>query len=395
MEDEINLGKYFRPIQRHYGLGLLLFAIVAVIVVVAQFLRPVTYTATATLFAESAQYSWRFDSRIAPNPMNRNWQQLFTILGQEPWVQEAIRQTIANESGKEPEGEVTITAGKQALIYVSAKASTPEKAAELANRWSQAFIEMADRLYGTSALVDPFAATLALVEKRYRDADQAVMDFKATTGVGLPAEGQTMLEGYEWMGPLGLELAEKGRQLAQHRVAVSNLNLLIAQFNEAKKNGSALTVLPWQLLAVPAIQERGVLSPTVILAQLDNPQQVEALLATELAVQQQTAKALEEEVKKTQKEVADLVEQLYRLVEERILTKEAYQIIRRKVEEISIQTGMEGLGLLQLMSPAQVPERPTPPPWGEMALLIIAVGGIVGLAGCYLADFVESRMRRE
>jgi uncharacterized protein involved in exopolysaccharide biosynthesis len=391
MQEEIDLGKYVQPIISHYRIGLLLFAVVAVIIVSVQFVVPRSYQATATLFAAAQQNQWRFDSRLASNSeLGKNWAREFLELAKDAWLKEQIAEQISPETNGELNGTVWV-GNRQTLIHVQAVSSTPERAADLANRWSLAYISWVDKMYGTASTSDPILIELEEANKVYQKALQELKTFQASTGIGIAAEGQTMLEGYEWLGPKGLELAEKNRILASHRVALANLKLLQTQFQAAKQAGQSLKDLPWQLLDVNPITARGQLTPQTAVAQSANPQVLEALLATEIAVQTQATAALEDDVSQNQKVITDLIEEFDRLVQERIMQRENYTTFRRKVDEIQYQSKIENVEL-RMLAPAEPPTEPLQAiSWPVVAFLALCGGAIAGIAGCYVAEFVNNR----
>jgi len=391
MQDDIDLGKYVQVVFKHYKLGLLIFVIVALVVAVPQLLRPASYTATATLFARTPQYQWRFDSRVLPFvEVHKNWQKEFSEVAKDPWLKRAIADALVDEYPTDLPGSVTVRAGKQTLIHVDATASSPEEAAQLANRWSEAFVEWIDRMYGTTSLVAPVSEELTEVESAYRQAESVVREFKARTGLGIASEGQTMLEGYEWLGPLGLELAEKNRMLAQHRLAVESLEIVRGQIQDAQVTGEPLEGLSWELLNVSSISERGQLDVDVVMKHLDDPEHLKGLIDSELNAQESAVKVLEERVAGDQEEIARLIGELDHLVETRILAKEVYQTLQRKVSEIDVQSKIDG-PKLQIIREAVSPAAPKQTDWLMIILSAVVAGGVVGIAGCFAAEFVEAR----
>ena len=381
-----------RVVFKHYRLGLILFLIIALAVVGAQFVRPARYKASATLISMAPEYQWRFDTRISPNiEVNKNWQREFLELAKDEWVQQSIARAVRSETGgeiNEIEGNVAVVAGKQTLLRVEANDRTPQQAAQLANAWSKAYIALAAKLYGPAGMAASIGDELLQVESVYREALKNLSDFEARTGIGIAAEGQTMLEGYEWLGPKGLELAEKNRILAKHRLAVTNLQMLMQQWQAARQAGRPPKELPWELLDVDPIASRGQLTPAIALSLADAPDKIEALLNSELAVQTQATQALEADVARSQQEIMTLQQEFDRLVQERILARENYNTFRRKVDEIAVQTRVEGVEL-RLLEEAQPPASPTPPNWTLAGVVALLAGAAVGLAGCFVADYLE------
>ena len=391
MPDDIDLSKYVQVVFRHYKLGLILAVCVALVIVVSQWLQPATYTATTTLFASSPQYQWRFDSRVLPLVQtNKNWQKEFTEVAKDSWLKAEIEAALTERYGESSQGTVAVRAGKQTLVHVDATASTPESAMNLANRWSEEFIEWVDEMYGTAPLADAFSAELVDAENAYMEKVEAVRQYKADTGIGIASEGQTMLEGYEWLGPLGLELAEKNRILAEHTLAVENLEILDEQLQSAQAAGASLESLSWELLNVPAIQDRDQLHIEDVQALFDDAEQIAALIDAEMMAQNNVMATLQDVIADDQDQITQLATELDRLVEARILTKEIYQTIQRKVDEIAVQSEIEG-PLLRVITEATLPTGPNRGDWLMIGLLAVVSGAVIGVSGCFVAEFVESR----
>ncbi|MGQ9518235.1 MAG: hypothetical protein ACUVT1_13285 [Anaerolineae bacterium] len=387
MEDELDLSRYLHIFVRHARLGIVVFILTAGVVLLANFLRPARYTATATLFAGGPQYQWRFDSRLSPNtPVNVNWQKIFLDLAKDPWFKEQID---AQANGKNA-GQITVRAGKQSLIHIDVTADNPQDAANLANAWAEAFALQAEKLYGATALSESFSQELKRWEEIYQQAVQAVDDFKARTGIGIASEGAPSLEGYEWMGTLGMELAERSRQLATHRQAIANLQLLKEQLKQARRQNSSLDNLPWQLLDAPTIAARGILTHEIIAQHRNDAGTLAALLDAELAAQQAAASALEQRLAADQTELAKLSSELDRLVEQRSLAKENYQTLQRKVNEIDIENRVEG-PLVRVVGKAVPPAKQASRDWPVVAVLAAAVGAILGTAACIIAERMTRR----
>lgn len=391
MEDELDLSRYLRILVRHARLGIVVFILTAGVVILANFLRPASYTATATLFAGGPQYQWRFDSRLSPNtPVNVNWQRIFLDLAKDPWFKEQIAVQVKAQFPGENIGEVTIRAGKQSLIHIDVTADTPQDAANLANAWAEVFAHQAEKLYGATALSESFSQELKRWEEIYQQAIQAVDDFKARTGIGVASEGAPSLEGYEWMGALGMELAERSRQLAAHHQAIANLQLLKEQLEQARRQNSSLDNLSWQLLDAPSIAARGILTHEIIAQHRNDAGALAALLDAELAAQQAAASALEQRLAADQTELAKLSSELDRLVEQRSLAKENYQTLQRKVNEIDIENHVEG-PLVRIVGIAVPPAKRASRDWPVVAVLAAAVGAILGTAACIIAERMTRR----
>lgn len=388
MEDELDLTRYLRILVRHARLGIVIFILTAGAILLVNLLRPASYTATATLFAGGPQYQWRFDSRLSPNiPVNVNWQRIFLDLAKDPWFRSQVAAQVETRFPHKNIGEMSVRAGKQSLIHIDVTAFTPQDAAGLANAWAEAFAYQAEQLYGATALAEPFAQELKRWEEQYQQAVKAVEEFKARTGVGIASEGAPSLEGYEWLGALGMELAERSRQLAAHRQAIANLQLLKEQLEQARRQNASLEELSWQLLDAPTIAARGILTHEVVAEHLNDAGALAALLDAELTAQQAAATALEERLSADQAQLAQLSSELDRLVEERNLAKENYLTLQRKVSEIEIENRVEG-PLVRVVGKAAAPEKRASRDWSVVAVLAITAGAVLAIAASIIAEFM-------
>jgi len=178
--------------------------------------------------------------------------------------------------------------------------------------------------------------------------------------------------------------------LAQHRLAVESLEIVRDQIQDAQTTEKTLDGLSWELLNVSSISERGQLDVGVVMKHLDDPEHLKGLIDTELNAQERAVKVLEEGVAGDQQEITRLIGELDHLVETRILAKEVYQTLQRKVDEIDVQSKIDG-PKLQVIREAVSPAESKQTDWLMIILSAVVAGGVVGIAGCFAAKFVEAR----
>jgi uncharacterized protein involved in exopolysaccharide biosynthesis len=95
-------------------------------------------------------------------------------------------------------------------------------------------------------------------------------------------------------------------------------------------------------------------------------------------------------IARDQEHITQLSTELDRLVEARILTKEVYQTIQRKVDEIAVQSKIEG-PLLWVVTEASLPAGPNRSDWAMFGVLALVAGAVIGVAGCFAAEFIENQ----
>lgn len=120
---------------------------------------------------------------------------------------------------------------------------------------------------------------------------------------------------------------------------------------------------------------------------------LEALLTSEMSAQTLAAKLLDEDVTKSQQAITDLTAEFDRLVQERILSREDYTTFRRKVDEIVYQSKIENVEL-RFLAQAEPPTQPLQAiQWPLVLFWALCAGVVIGIAACYVAEFVQSRGR--
>jgi len=178
--------------------------------------------------------------------------------------------------------------------------------------------------------------------------------------------------------------------LADYRVAIRNLEVLSEQVQDAQAAGASLDGLSWELLDAPTITARGQLQVDSVALLFDEPARVIALIDSELSAQTNALTTLEDEVASDQDEITRLATELDQLVSARILSKEVYQTLQRKVDEIAVQSQVEG-PLLALITEASLPTSAGKGDWFMIAVLAVVAGGVIGIVGCFAAEFIENQ----
>ena len=114
--------------------------------------------AVATLTAAAPRLQWRLDAGIQPiiDTQQDYQREALAISKSNDIAQQAVKllSSSAGLSGMTPEAvlsAVSVRTGNSNTLLVTATADDPQKAAELANAYVQAFVEIGQKLSGVSA----------------------------------------------------------------------------------------------------------------------------------------------------------------------------------------------------------------------------------------------------
>ena len=169
------------------------------------------------------------------------------------------------------------------------------------------------------------------------------------------------------------QLDLKSQSLAEYRNDLEGIRYLASQI-ETSRPGADLTQLPWELLGGPVLSERGVLSPTLALKSLDDPQALLAVLRSEEAALAATTDQLTKESEDLKRQVADDWRVYSIAFRANNQAREVYSVLSRKVSEAQIQERIDP-AQLTLVSAAVEPRKPTQ----TRQVAQYAVAGMIGL----------------
>ena len=185
MEDEIDLREYLHVLIRHWKLIVSITLIAVIAAVLVGFLAPLTYEAKASVLITETRAQIVFEPKyqtfssvkqaelkqalvalVKSNSVAASVvEKLGDVLG--PAEQNVIR--IQNKVGVKTEGD---------LIEISVKSGDPEKAADIANAWAEAYVDYINRLYtGTSQSPDELRTQADDAKKGYEEKQRAWESF--------------------------------------------------------------------------------------------------------------------------------------------------------------------------------------------------------------------------
>jgi uncharacterized protein involved in exopolysaccharide biosynthesis len=402
MEDEIDLGKYFRILIRHWKL-IVGFAIIgSVAAFVVSSLLPRTYEATALIVVTRQRNQYQFDPRIQ------------TQLDQQPYkaypelalTDDLLTQLIATlDDQLKPEDRnlqtlrehLSARAGVDpSLVRLLVTHSEPQQAQALANTWAELYVTYANELYqqrSSSAVF--FEAQATEASSRLALAEKALVDYQARNPLSL----------------VTAQLNSKKAELSHYLTATQTIALVIQdarslQQQLARQNVDSPSSLSDQLSAlymqVDALNSKadipiqlqisgdGTLSNRTVAEQA-------ALLGTLMHVLQsksdeiqQQIKAVEPDILALQKAQQEAQVELDRLTRERDVAEETYLTLIRKVNEADVAAQDSGGGV-QLASQASLPIEPV----SSRRALNTVLGGLLGfMLGVICAFVIEARQSK-
>lgn len=386
MEEELNLWEYLGAIGRRWPLMVAGVVLAVLAAALLWALQPAQYRATASLLVTAPRYEWRFDSDIVPIiDTRRDWQGEVMALAKTRDVLAKALAQVPFPSGQEMEpselaAHVEAKAGPAGMFYLTVTWSDPERARQLANALAKEVVARARLLYGAGEELVLFEASLKEAEARLQEAEAALRAFQGQTGQELLRKGFESLVGYSTSER---ELDLLSDELAAHRVALANLDLLLEESRRVLAQGGSPAAFPWQLAQTPVLAARELVTRTL---SLRDPQAVLRLLEEEREAVGAVVQRLEERVLALQNQQAQWATEYNRLVRERDLAAEAYSTLARKVEELRARQIAEA-GNVQVVQEAVQAQRV------RMGLpTALGLGVVVGLCAGVVGALIAERL---
>jgi uncharacterized protein involved in exopolysaccharide biosynthesis len=397
MEDEIDLGKYFKVLIRHWKLiaGLTIVASLAALIV--SVLLPPTYEATSLIVVTRLRNQYQFDPRIqtqvdqqpykaypelalTDNLLTRVVAALGDQLKPEERDLEALRERLSAGAGADP-----------SLVRLSVTSDKPQQAQTIANIWASLYVTYTNDLYQQRSGSAIFFETQAAEAKdRLAAAEQGLVDFQAKNPLNvLTAQfnsKQTELANYLTASQTITMVIQDARSL-QQQLAQQDVNSpsslsdqLAALYMQVDAlNSKADIPIQLQISGAGSLSNRTVAEQTALLSTL-----IKVLQDKSIEIQQQI-KALEPDILALQQAQQSAQVELDRLTRERDVAKDTYLTLTRKVNETDLAAQDSGGGV-QLASQASLPG-----PVSGRKLLNVILGGLLGLIIGVIAAFVIDR----
>lgn len=391
--EEIDLARTLGVLKRYWWCVAICVFVAVIVAGVIGMRRTPVYEATVTLFepAYRLQTGPSFQSLDDKPGLAIH---LYPTLAKSEEIAERVVEALASilpPDERDPKALlslVRVEADKQnpALFYIKARSSNPNLAQEIVNSWAEEYVAL---VAGQPERYMPeFLAIqerLAAAESKFDAARETLTQFQDETGVGMITSA---FDPYAFYGERGKILEAKIATLAEHRVAQDALHLFLGKLREAKATGlSDASALPWELLAVDAILERGVISPT-LMAQQDHD--LDALIG-QLEREETIAAGVIEELSR---EVTELRGELLSDEAQHGILQMDVQAARGEYDafmnkSLELKTNAE---MVQIIQPATTPKRPHE----ERPVVVdIAAAGVLGLLVGVLGAFALDRWKEE
>lgn len=387
MSGEIDFSFLMAALRRRWWLVLLCVALGLAIGVGLGLLQGRRYEASNVLLVQSPRYQWRFANEItAITDQRRDFQREVLAIARSDDIAQAAATRAApaaqgNGTPQAMKDAIAVRAGDGNTIIITATSGDPEQAADYARAWTQALIASARDIYGSLQDLDSFEAELQDLEARLMQKEDALAEVRARTGLlnnsSLPDEAMKPSLTMQQLNALNETLAE-------YQLALQRLTYLQQELAQAAPDAD-LGQLPWELLAVPVLSQRGVLSPQIAQSTLTDPGRLASLLQQEESALQATADELSGEADQLSAALAADWKDYSNAARELSQARDLYQIVLRKVNELRLQERLDPSLLSVVGSAEPTVTHARAPLWGLLATTAVA-GLIVGVLLAVLAE---------
>lgn len=393
MSSELDLSFFIAALRRRWWIVLLCVLAALALALVLGMRQAQRYDASNTLLVQSPRYQWRFDNSItAITDQRRDFQREILAIARSDEIARNAAAALEAAGLTDPvspaalQSAIMVRAGDGNTIVVTATATDPARAAAYASAWTEQLIASARDVYGAVQDLTSFQTELAEQQGRLQQMDEALAQARARTGLYSVTDPR---DDAMRSSVTSQQLNLVNATLAQYLVDLGNLRYLREQLSQAAA-GSDLTQLPWELLAGPVLSQRGVISPEIARANLDDRAGLESLLDQEEAALQATVDGLSSQADQAQMALAADWQDYERILRERNQVRDTYLILLRKVTELALQERVDP-SLLSIVGSVE----PLVTPVGAPLTALLVTAGVAGLlVGTLLAVWVEARNRR-
>jgi succinoglycan biosynthesis transport protein ExoP len=399
LEEEIDLRAYAQVLVRRWKWIAALAVAAAVVALVASFLLPPTYEATALVVITQPRYVMRFDVKFETvNDIQQPYKAYPTLAMSD----DLLAQVLAAIDPPLPEGEQDVAAfGKRldavsgsdpSVVELRVRRRDAVSAAHIANTWAGVFVKRVNELYAASDQdVNFFAEQLANADVVLAQAERALIEF----------------QGRNLARVLGAQVSAYEEQLGNYLASKNAIELIIQDAAGLKER------LRWRKRDVPAslADELAVLyleidalsSKEVIPVQLQvtsasslsgrtAEEQIVFLdglvssLQEKLSAFDGKVAQLQPEILRLQGEIQVLEAEGDRLTQVRDVARDTYTTLARKVTEARIAAQDES-GEVRLASHAAVPSDPVSPRKGLNTVVAGVLGVVLGVVGAFAIEW--------
>jgi uncharacterized protein involved in exopolysaccharide biosynthesis len=393
MSNEIDLPSIIAALRRRWWVVLIFVLLALAIALGFSLVQPRSYQATSMLLVQSPRYQWRFDASFIPLvDSRRDYQRETLAISRSNEIAQQAAQALQAAgikiSAEELASAVSVRAGDSTTIMVTATAGDAAVAAAMANAWTDGLLQFSRQLYGVSQDLANFENELQTARERLREIEGRLEQVRVQTGI---YDVATTPEETMKFSPNQELLTMTSKRLAEYESDLAGLRYLQSQLAQP---GADLESLPWERLAGPVISARSMVTPQMARDSLDDPARLQALLQQEEVSLAAAAQELTAELEQIQASVAGDWRTYDELMRDRNLLRETYQILVRKVAELSLQRRVDP-GLVTLVSQAEPPSKPLRTRQLAQVVTAGAIGLILGvLAALWLDIWLRRKTRR-
>ncbi len=403
MEDASDWREYWLTIVKRWWLIVGLALVAAAAAVGFARLRHPKYRATVTLIVPKPQYVWMFDGAIRKfvDPHQGKRKEIIPLATSDPILEQLSAKLGGSPSAAQLRKMVKAEEGSGDLLLLRATADDPQAAARIANAWAGVVVPLATQIYSDQGRRGDFVKAQKAALERLKAAEKALLDYRAQVGMGLGFTGQiagSQIPADEdgallIFGPVTPELhlwALQSQTLASYQHAHQVLQCLIEQAKRAKIDGKAPKSLPLELAyTLPMVQARGVLTKNKLKSAEDDLDKLISMLSEEDSATKSTIPLLEEEIRKTQEDLANKELKLRQMWRDKNNAERAYNAISKHLEEIDASAIAEG-GAIRLLGKAEPPESPAGPSPLVLGIVAGAIGFLVGVFLAWAMAYLET-----
>jgi uncharacterized protein involved in exopolysaccharide biosynthesis len=397
IDGEIELRAYLALLLRRWWW----IASCAVAAAVAAFAvgsaMPASYEAESMVFITEPRYQVQFDPRFQTSARSELPDDAFPELATSDGVLQAVVEAYQPSPAAQIENwgvgalrrmTDADAGGDGSLLRLEVRSRSPEDAAGIANVWAEKLVNRANQVYGgDDADASFFTDRVAQAGQRVEEAEQALIAFQARNRASIVTTefSATLKAQFDYL--------TSQRTIASVIQDVRGLREQLARYPEDRPLtlSDELTSLFLQFKAFNAEASVPIelqVGDAESLSQRSRSEQVE-FLEHMIATLEARSSAIEEQLADLEPKILDLQEELQTLQSEErglgrahLLAEETFMTLSRKLEEARI-AAYEGNSILQVGSPATVPQEPAGPgPLMDTALAGV-VGAMIGLGAVF------------
>jgi len=443
---EVDVARWLRVLQRRRMLMAVVFVAVVLVIGVATFLRPKSYTTEVRLIAGTASAGQSASAADQNLPvlnalLNAGGVQspetYSELLHESPVAHEVVNRLGLNITPSDLSGHVSIKpVTGTSIIAVAATWSDPGTSAKIANTYANVFVDRERNLIAHQAdsAIGFLQTQLPIAEQRLRTAQGALADYQTRNGIAdLPQQTQAQLAQVAALDAKGSQADLDGRQAQAQLQSVTSQLATVAPTIEGQHNTNANPVastLDQQVATVRAQLDAARKQytdehPTVIalkgqLASLEkearrqsatveagstrvpNPvyQQLEqqaATLRSQIsadASQASTARSQRSAMDSIVRALPERTQRIGALTREAKAAEDVYSTLEKKYDDamLSRTTALSDVTITQSADPENAAVQPNY--FLNMAVAVIA-GAMLALGSAFVLEFFDDRFRTE